>query len=110
MNATSSEVNTILLDSKNTGSFRGPLACPYSYKPELRQRLTELWEVAMLSSNRFFVLEGTTCRAAQSTMKGALEYMGEGCVLVEVEAIPHDCVEHPNLPCPACNRAEGKAR
>lgn len=78
--------NEIHLDYRNAGSFYGPLASKYAYKPELRSRLDELVAaVKRNTTNRFFVLEGTIVRAAQSTRTGALNYMSEGRVLVVIQ-------------------------
>ncbi len=77
--------NVITLDASNTGSFFGPLAGPYAYRPELRSRLDEVFAAAMRSTNRYFVLEGSVVRAAQLNRDGALAYMQDGFVLVEVD-------------------------
>ena len=77
-------VNEIILDSNNIGSFKGPLASPYSYKKELREVVDGLFEAANRSTNRYFVLEGTIVRAAQSTLTGAMNYMNESRVLVQI--------------------------
>jgi hypothetical protein len=77
--------NQIILDSSDCGTFIGPLAQPYVYTRELRERLTELFESAKRSTNRHFVLEGTITRAAQSTLTGARHYMADNRVLVSVQ-------------------------
>jgi hypothetical protein len=79
--------NYIQLDAEtNTGSFLGTLAQPYAYKPELRGRLNELVNIVRNSNttNRYFVLEGLVCRAAQSSIEGAIHYMDATRVLVAV--------------------------
>lgn len=78
-------MNTITLDSQNIGSFLGPIASKYSYTPALRARLDELFRAAASSSNRWFVLDGDTVRAAQSTENGAQTYMRDEYVLVHVD-------------------------
>lgn len=75
----------ICLDRTNCGSFIGALAQPYAYKVELRARLDEIRAAALASTNRYFVLEGTTLRAAQTTLDGAMAYMTPDCILVSVE-------------------------
>jgi hypothetical protein len=77
--------NYIALNENNIGSFYGPLSTKYSYTPLLRKRLDELVASAKCSTNRFFVLHGDVCKAAQSTLSGALNYLGEGDVLVACE-------------------------
>lgn len=76
--------NEIILSDGNVGTFLGPLASPYSYKRVLRDRVSECYSAAMRSSNRFFVLEGTIVRAAQSTVTGAMNYMNDSRVLLSV--------------------------
>lgn len=78
-------MDTITLDANNIGSFTGAIASKYAYTPELRKRLDEVLQAATRSTNRYFVLDGATVRAAQSTKAGALEYMAEDSVLVNVE-------------------------
>jgi hypothetical protein len=73
-------------DNKETiGAFFGSLAGKFAYKPELRKRLDELMQSARRSTNRHYVLDaqGNTI-AAQSTRLGAMNYMGEGRVLVSI--------------------------
>jgi hypothetical protein len=77
--------NRITVDAQNTASFFGPLASRYSYTPALRTCVDQLYESAMRSNNRFFVLDGETVKAAQSTEAGAIQYMQPGYVFVEVE-------------------------
>ena len=77
--------NEIVLDYRNEASFKGPLASPYAYRPELRQVVTDLWKAACRSTNRAFVLEGSTVRAAQSKRDNALAYMEPDRVLVTVD-------------------------
>lgn len=77
-------LNHIVIDATNCGSFFGPLASRYVANWELRKRIDELYEAAQRSRNRYFVLEGRTCRAAQSTRKGAERYMTPETVLVEI--------------------------
>jgi hypothetical protein len=79
--------NTITIHSDNTGTYFGALASKYSYTPELRAKLDELYTVAGRSTNRAFVLEGTIVRAAQSTKESAIQYMTDKTVLVEVEIL-----------------------
>ena len=67
------------------GSFLGELATPFSYKPELRKVLDDLFASAERSDNRHFVLEGTVVRAAQSSLAGAKGYMRDELVLVSVK-------------------------
>jgi hypothetical protein len=77
--------NTIYLDAGNVGTFVGPLASSYAYKDGLRKVLDGLYQAACHSDNRYFVLEGETVRAAQSTETGAASYMQDGRVLVHVD-------------------------
>jgi hypothetical protein len=51
-------------------------------KPSLDQskRIQECLRAG--GDNRFFVFEDTILRAAQTTLKGALQYMRPGCVLL----------------------------
>lgn len=80
--------NHIIIDQTGCGSFLGALAQPYAYKPELRERIDEIFEIfesAKRSGNRHYVLEGIVTRAAQSTLKSALEYMQPGYVLVSIK-------------------------
>ena len=81
--------NTITLDTRNTGTFLGPIASRYAYTRELRARLDDCFDAAQRSANRFFVLEGATVRAAQSTLIGAQGYMRAGFVLVQIESEAH---------------------
>ena len=76
--------NTITINTRNEGEFFGSLASPYAYRPELRKRLDELFTAAQQSTNRHFVLDGEVCLAAQSTKTGAMRYMTDSTVLVEV--------------------------
>ena len=76
--------NVITIDSSNQGEFFGPLASKYAYKPELRKVIDKLYFAATRSTNRYFVLEGTIVRAAQSSRNDALSYMDAGKVLVEI--------------------------
>lgn len=78
-------LNEIILDSQNQGSFLGPIASPYSYKPELRNRIDELFQSACRSANRYFVLEGVDCRAAGTTRAHAETYMTPESILVHVD-------------------------
>jgi hypothetical protein len=52
----------------------------------LRGRLNELVNIVRNSNttNRYFVLEGLVCRAAQSSIEGAIHYMDATRVLVAV--------------------------
>jgi hypothetical protein len=77
--------NHIILDSQNCGTFYGSLAGPYAYRNELRTRLDELWEAARRSTNRHFVLDGTVCLAAQSTLSGAKHYLTADSVLISIQ-------------------------
>lgn len=77
--------NTITLNANNEGSFLGPIASKYAYTPALRKRLDDVYAGAARSSNRYFVLDGETLRAAQSTEDGAKRYMQDGYVLVSVQ-------------------------
>ena len=77
--------NYIALNSKNEGSFFGPLANKYSYTPALRRRVDELFHAAKRSTNRFFVINGQDCFATQSTLSGALHYLNSEDVLVICE-------------------------
>jgi hypothetical protein len=77
--------NYIALNSKNEGSFFGPKASKYSYTPALRRRVDELFQAATRSTNRYFVLHGLDCLAAQSTLSGALRYLKATDVLVACE-------------------------
>jgi hypothetical protein len=77
--------NEIIVDAMNVRSFLGPLAQPYAYTPALRKRIDEVYQAAYRSSNRYFVLEGETLRAAQTTKLGAREYMNDARVLVHVD-------------------------
>jgi hypothetical protein len=70
---------------ESIGAFFGQDAQRYAYKPELRAFIDSLVESARRSTNRHFVIEGTTVRAAQSTRTGAINYMGPGKVLVSIE-------------------------
>ena len=76
--------NYISLDAEtNIGEFFGPIASRYSYTPELRSRLTDLVQAKRRgTSNNYFVLQGSVCLAAQSTLESALEYMNDSTVLV----------------------------
>jgi hypothetical protein len=76
--------NHIILDRNNVGSFLGAIAAKYAYTPALRYRLDGLHMAAQVSTNRYFVLDGDAVLAAQSTLTGALNYMREDRVLVEV--------------------------
>lgn len=68
------------------GTFIGKLADTYRTDKSLNKELRECMEAAEHSTNRFFVLEGKICRAAQSTREGAEKCMQEGRVLIE--AVP----------------------
>jgi len=77
--------NYISVDDNNVAEFFGPIASRYSYTPELRGRITEVYQARMNQSmNQYFVLDGSICIAAQSTLKGALQYMNPRTVLVMV--------------------------
>ena len=78
-------VNEITIDKRDEGTYFGPLASRYAYKPELRRRVTECLEAAIRSDNRYFVLDGVTVRAAQSTRSGAMNYMADDFVLLHVQ-------------------------
>jgi hypothetical protein len=82
--------NTITLDAADNGTFFGPLACAYSYRPELRRVVDECFEAAQRSGNRYFVLEGTDVRAAQTSLSGAMHYMKPGRTLLDCSAV-HLC-------------------
>lgn len=77
--------DTIDTDCSGNRAFFGREAMPYFYIPELRKRVDELVEAARRSTNRHFVLEGTTLRAAQSSRLSALGYMSPGRILVSIE-------------------------
>ena len=77
--------NYIAVDQNNVGEFFGPYASRYSYVPELRRRVTELYQARMRdSANQYFVLDGNVCIAAQATLNGAMNYMNDSRVLVLV--------------------------
>jgi len=78
-------MDSIILDATNQGTFIGGLASKYAYKPELRKRLDEVFQAAIRSTNRYFVLEGDIVRAAGSTLDGAQSYMSDERVLVTVD-------------------------
>jgi hypothetical protein len=79
---------TITLDVNNQGTFEGR-ASRYAYTPALRAEVDRCFHGAQRSNNRYFVLEGEICRAAQSTKTGAMQYMTENTVLVDCsQAVP----------------------
>lgn len=81
-------IATITLDASkhdSIGTFYGAEAQPYAYKDDLRAFLDGLCESARRSTNRHYVVDGTTVRAAQSTHKGAMAYMRDGYVLVSIK-------------------------
>ena len=78
-------MNEITLDYQNIGSFKGEIAGRYASHPELRKVIDGLFRAAQRSSNRAFVLNGTSLVAAQSSRDAALAYMQDGFVLVTVE-------------------------
>jgi hypothetical protein len=79
---------TITLDVNNQGTFEGR-ASRYAYTPALRAEVDRCFRGAQRSNNRYFVLEGEICRAAQSTKTGAMQYMTENTVLVDCsQAVP----------------------
>lgn len=72
-------------DPNRIGAFFGSIASKYAYKPELRSFIDHLTDVAKHSSNRHFVIEGTTVKAAQSSRSSALDYISPSRVLVSIE-------------------------
>lgn len=81
-------MDTIIVEyqhGETVGTYFGPIASQYAYRPEFRARVEELAQAAQRSSNRHFVLDGLVTRAAQSTMQGALNYMQPGYVLVSIK-------------------------
>lgn len=81
--------DTIDVDTsaERIGAFFGSIASKYAYKPELRAFIDSLVDAAQRSTNRHFVIEGTTVRAAQTDRLSALDYMGPGRVLVSVNVL-----------------------
>ena len=75
--------NHIVIDvGTGNASYFGRLAQPYAYKPALRKRLTEI--ESNHGENRFFVMNGETIIAGQSTIEGARRYLTLDRVLVEL--------------------------
>lgn len=80
--------DTIDVDtSDNCGAFFGANASRYAYKPELRQFIDHLIDCAKRSTNRHFVVKGTTVLAAQANRLDALAYMSPDRVLVSVDVL-----------------------
>ena len=77
--------NYIHLRADNSGSFYGELSQHWAYTREYRAKLDELFGAAKRSLNRYFVLNGMTVLAAQSTLDGAKQYMQEGLILLHVD-------------------------
>ena len=80
--------DTIDIDADNKdniGAFFGANASRYAYKPELRAFIDHLVDSARHSTNRHFVVKGTTVYAAQSKRLDALGYMDADRVLVSIE-------------------------
>lgn len=80
--------DTIDIDANNPdhiGAFFGANASRYAYIPELRQFIEHLTYCAKRSTNRHFVIKGTTVYAAQSKRVNALDYMSPDRVLVSIE-------------------------
>lgn len=85
-------ISTLTADIQNGQlifSAFGPMASRYLYSKRLSKRLVELFHAAKTSNNRFFVLQGETVIAAQSTESGALQYVGDNGqeVLVDFGAV-----------------------
>lgn len=68
----------------------GQNAAKYIYVPELRKRADEIWESALRSVNRWYVLRGTTLIAAGSTYETVRQYYQHGTDVVF--EISHDDV------------------
>jgi hypothetical protein len=79
--------NTIIVDATNSGTFAGPLACQYAYTAELRRVVDGCFQAAQRSSNCYFVLEGATVRASQSTRSGAQNYLSALRTLLDCSAV-----------------------
>lgn len=78
-------MNRVYLDGSDSGTFIGPIASTYRFKPELKRRLGEVWDAAHRGMNRYYVLEGVIVRAGQPTEAEAIKYMAADRVLVRVE-------------------------
>ena len=88
--------NTITLDATGNGTFFGPLACAYSYRPALRRIVDGCFEASRRSGNRYFVLEGSDVRAAQTSLDGAMLYMNAERTLLDCSACaPLSDSQHP---------------
>ena len=75
--------NHIVIDmGTGNASYFGRLAQPYACKPILRSRLTDIENNH--GDNRFFVMNGETIIAGQSTLEGAKRYLTLDRVLVEL--------------------------
>ena len=77
--------DTIDIDNKGQGAFFGDRAGKYCFKPELRAFIDGLVESAKWSTNRHFVIKGTTVYAAQASRFAALQYMSPDRILVSIE-------------------------
>lgn len=74
--------NEIIISQDGTMLIVGPQA--HSHAKLFRK---ELLTLRAITRNRFYVYEvsNSICRAAQSTKEGAMQYMSQDRILVEVE-------------------------